>query len=165
MMEAVELCSPAAATCAVHAQSILAIQSPLVLILSHERSRLIGMIQFSSTVSPTLFIQFTLEAGYRFISLTARVIRQESRSRLIGDANLLVCRNLQLSVFRYRHWRRARRAVPDYFSFFHHERHALSRGDIRGRIARHRDNICELSFLECASLLSDSEKFRCRRSR
>src|SRR5438132_12897071 len=62
------------------------------------------MIQFSSMVSPTLFIQFTLEAGYRFISLTARVIRQESRSHLIGDANLLVCRNLQLSVFRYRHW-------------------------------------------------------------
>src|SRR5881397_4456370 len=101
------------------------------------------MIQFSSTVSPTLFIQFTLEAGYRFISLTARAIRQEWRSRLMGDANLLVCRNLQLSVFRYRHWRRARRAVPDYFSFFHHERHPFGRGDVARWIARHRDHIRE----------------------
>src|SRR5437879_13750419 len=94
------------------------------------------MIQFSSMVSPTLFIQFTLEAGYRFISLTARAIRQESRSRLIGDANLLVCRNLQLSVFRYRHWRRARGAVPDYFSFFHHYRIVLSRRHIGASVAQ-----------------------------
>src|SRR5207237_7139252 len=119
------------------------------------------MIQFSSTASPTLFSQFTLEAGYRFISLTARAIRQESRSRLIGDANLLVCRNLQLSVFRYRHWRRARRADPDYFCFFHHQRHALSTSDIGSMVAKDRDNICELSFLECASLLSELEKLRC----
>src|SRR5260370_28935211 len=109
--------------------------------------RLIGMIQFSSTVTLARSIQSTLEAGYRSISLTARAIRQESRSRLIGDASLLVCRNLQLSVFRYRHWRRARRAVPDYFSFFHHERHALSRGDIGGRVAPHPHKKSQPSFL------------------
>src|SRR5262249_58229237 len=81
------------------------------------------MIQFSSTISPTLFIQFTLEAGYRFISLTARAIRQEAPSRLIDDVNLLVCRNLQLSVFRYCPWRRPPRALSDFFFFFYHQRH------------------------------------------
>ena len=50
-------------------------------------------------------------------------------------------------------------AVLHDLAFFHHERNAFGRGDVRGGIARHRDDVGELPFFQRADSLR-----RCRTS-
>src|SRR5204863_6636613 len=50
------------------------------------------------------------------------------------------------------------RSIPNDFSFFHHEEHSLRCGNIGKRIARHRNDVSELSLFQGASFLRDAEE-------